>query len=227
MHRLGMAVCVCAVLVACSLPPALPRYHPAPAAPVPTAPAGSAPSAGFPDRAPSPVTPALGVVRLSTPGAVGSGFYITEHMIATNAHVVAGVQRLRVAVSDGVPFDGDVIYRDAALDFAIVKVEVSGTPLELRKRPIADGETVTALGYPQGRTHVALSTGTVRGRTAMFVVHDALIAGGSSGGPLVDEDGFVIGLNTLLRKRPNDRKNEFDRTFAIKLSVIRKSLRDW
>ena len=148
-------------------------------------------------------------------------------MIATNAHVVAGAHGLRVAASDGAPFDGVVVYRDPELDFAIVKVEVAGTPLKLRKGPIADGETVMALGYPQGRTHVALSTGTVRGRTAMFVEHDALIAGGSSGGPLVDEDGLVIGLNTLLRKQPNDRKNESDRTFAIKLSVIRKSLRDW
>lgn len=166
-------------------------------------------------------------MRLSTAGAVGSGFYITEHMIATNAHVVAGVERLRVAASDGAPFDGVVVYRDRDLDFAIVQVEVAGTPLALRKRPIADGETVTALGYPQGRTHVALSTGTVRGRTPMFVVHDALIAGGSSGGPLVDEDGLVIGLNTLLKKRADDQKNQFDRTFAIKLSVIRRSLRDW
>jgi len=58
----------------------------------------------------------------------------------------------------------------------------------------------------------------------MLIVHDALIAAGSSGGPLLDDDGRVLGVNAILTKRRGDRTNAYDRAIAVNMTPILQRL---
>ena len=116
-------------------------------------------------------------------------------------------------------YEGKVIAYDAARDLALI--EFTGTPLPpvaLYTGPVDEGNVVTALGYP-GNVDVATarsatdyirplspirSEGVFSGRRAMsgvdVLLHTASIARGNSGGPLLDQCGRVIGVNSALTK---------------------------
>jgi S1-C subfamily serine protease len=164
------------------------------------------------------------VVRISTPRAAGSGFYLDPTHVVTNAHVVGRTPWVELAPSGGASFKGQVIYRNADLDFAIIETETPGIPGMIRRTPLILGEGVAALGYPQGRTILAASTGTIRDLDPCCILHDALIAGGSSGGPLLDSTHQVLGLNTLLTKHPGDDTNRYDRGIALRLDFIARMI---
>ena len=164
------------------------------------------------------------VVRISTPRAAGSGFYLDQTHVVTNAHVVGKTPWVDLAPSGGTSFKGQVIYRNLDLDFAIIETETPGIPGMIRRSPLTLGEGVAALGYPQGRTILATSTGTIRDLVPCCILHDALIAGGSSGGPLLDSAHQVLGLNTLLTKQPGDDTNRYDRGIALRLDFIARMI---
>jgi len=67
-------------------------------------------------------------------------------------------------------------------------------------------------------------TGTVMDVVDCCVAHDALVAGGSSGGPLLDAHYDVLRLNTLLSKKPGDKANETDRAITVRMDFITKIL---
>jgi len=165
-----------------------------------------------------------GVVRISTATTSGSGFYIEPNLIVTNAHVVEGAQVVSIRFSEGMAFNGTVRFRDETLDFATIDTGVKGSPLPIRHTAIGHGEKIEALGFPQGRQVLARSTGTILDHAECCVEHDALIAGGSSGGPLLDAQHRVIGLNTLLSKKSGDQKNESDRAITIRMVYIEHDL---
>ena len=165
-----------------------------------------------------------GVVRISTATSSGSGFYIEPNLIVTNAHVVGDAQEVSIRFSEGMAFNGSVRFRDETLDFATIYTGVRGSPLPIRHTAIGHGEKIEALGFPQGRQVLARSTGTILDHAECCVEHDALIAGGSSGGPLLDAQHRVIGLNTLLSKKPGDQKNESDRAITIRMDYIEHGL---
>ncbi len=165
------------------------------------------------------------VVRVETPGQFGSGFFVADELIATNAHVLGNAASAMVSSDGSGDVLAEVIYRDDAIDFAVLRSPLRGVPLTIRDTPIVLGEGVVALGYPQGRAVVAASTGTVRGFSDVLILHDALIAAGSSGGPLVDDEGRVLGVNTVLAKRRGDEVNATDRGLAIRISAILIRLR--
>ena len=172
----------------------------------------------------TPFYPPAGVVRISTGKTVGSGFYANETLIVTNAHVVEEHPTVSISFSGKQPFLGQVVYRNDDLDFAIIQPSLKGTPLPIRKGPVTIGEPIIAMGFPQGRQVMASSTGTVVDVAECCILHDALIAGGSSGGPLMDAQQGVLGLNTLLSKNPGDRANETDRAITVRMDFIAKIL---
>jgi S1-C subfamily serine protease len=183
-------------------------------------PAHTAPEAGPPaDR---PTLPP--VVQIETATTVGSGFFVTPHLIVTNAHVLAGARSAFVSPGGFAGLAAPVVHADERLDFAILYCPLKGKPLPIRTAPVTHGEDVMAVGFPQGRAVVASSTGTVRGFVEPVIIHDALIAAGSSGGPLVDGSGRVIGINTLLAKVRGDWANETDRVLAVTMRAVLISL---
>lgn len=164
--------------------------------------------------------PPSAVVRISAGRRVGSGFYAEESLIVTNAHVVENSRSVQIAFSGRPPFPGQVVFRDADLDFAIIRPGIRRNPLPIRRGPVRLGESIVAMGFPQGRKVIAASTGTVVDVVDCCILHDALIAGGSSGGPLLDAENRVLGLNTMLSKKPGDTTNETDRAITVRMDFI-------
>jgi serine protease Do len=156
---------------------------------------------------------------VTTQRASGSGVVVDpDGYIITNAHVVQGAQRLRVELP--APVDGrsilgtpgrtasaEVVGVDAETDLAVIKVDRQRlTALAFgdsdKLRP---GQFVLALGSPQG-LHNSVSLGVVSAiarqlepeSPMIYVQTDASINPGSSGGPLVDTQGRIVGINTLI-----------------------------
>jgi serine protease Do len=134
----------------------------------------------------------------------GSGFVISDDgYLLTNQHVVVGSKYVKLKWSDGKESLGEVIRTDARRDVALVKADAGGRPaLALRSGPVQQGETVFVIGSPLGEQYQnTMSKGIVSAlRTEQgqsYIQSDAMVNHGSSGGPLLDEKGRVIGLTDL------------------------------
>ncbi|MBU1346843.1 MAG: trypsin-like peptidase domain-containing protein [Alphaproteobacteria bacterium] len=138
----------------------------------------------------------------------GSGFVFTGGgEVLTNAHVVGAARTVRATLFDGRSFDADVVGVDARTDIAVVRLppEASAAPLALAGpgRDLPPGSPVYALGNPMG-FGFSVTSGVISGvgrsydvvTPVDFLQHDAALNPGSSGGPLVDADGVVVGVNT-------------------------------
>lgn len=142
-------------------------------------------------------------------GGLGSGFIISdEGQIVTNSHVVDGAQNVRVTLSDGREFDAEVIGSDPATDIALLSIKADvdlpfvsfGTSDEMRV-----GDEVVAVGNPFGLSSTvtsgiisAKSRNINAGPYDEFIQTDASINRGNSGGPLFNNEGEVIGVNTAI-----------------------------
>ena len=137
----------------------------------------------------------------------GSGIVVTpDGYVLTNAHVVQpGEVRARVG---GDSARGTVVGRDPRTDLAVVRLEASSlAPLELSSLSPRVGELVVAIGNPLGFDR-SVSLGVVsaldrelpaRGSVLEGLVQtDAAVNPGNSGGPLLDMDGRVVGVNTAM-----------------------------
>jgi len=159
--------------------------------------------------------PRIGFFRSGPPAVAmshGSGFvYSADGLVVTNHHVVDGAERVRVRMADGRELAAKVLGSDPSTDLALVQIEgASGlTAATLGESSGARvGDWVVAIGSPMGLEHSA-SVGIVsaKGRGSLglyadsyldFLQTDADIAPGSSGGPLFDLAGRVIGINTAV-----------------------------
>ena len=152
-------------------------------------------------------TPA--VVSVTAPGVgSGSGVVISQDgVIVTNRHVVGNLMNVEIGLSDGRRVPGRVLGRDPTLDVAIVRIDAPG----LTAAPLGDsdrlevGQTTIAIGNPIGLERT-VTTGIVsavnrspRGfELGGLIQTDAAINEGNSGGPLLDSQGRVIGINTAI-----------------------------
>jgi S1-C subfamily serine protease len=144
------------------------------------------------------------VVRIEGTRGSGSGFVIDpEGHILTNAHVVERVGELEVVLEDGSRWEPDLVGIDSDHYVALLKI-TAGSPLAFL--PLAStvraGESVVALGFPLAlEGGLTVTTGIISSleRVLDQVVHlqtDAAINPGSSGGPLLNLRGQVVGMNT-------------------------------
>ncbi len=141
--------------------------------------------------------------------AKGSGFIISSSgIIVTNNHVVKDAKTVSVTLSDGSTYPAKVIGTDPRTDLAVVKID-AGRPLpyvELGSSAnVEPGEWVVALGNPFGLGGTvtagivsALGRDIGDGPYDKFIQIDAPINEGNSGGPLFDQHGEVIGINTAI-----------------------------
>ena len=156
--------------------------------------------------------PAEGPMGSGTAQAQGSGFvYDTSGHVVTNAHVVDGAQSVRVRFSNGKTYDATVVGVDASTDLAVLKVDAPASALhalELADSQVAVGDVVVAIGSPFGlENSVTAGIVSALGRSMQApngytingaVQTDAAINHGNSGGPLLDLDGKVIGVNAQI-----------------------------
>ena len=140
----------------------------------------------------------------------GSGFIIDpEGYILTNNHVVSGARRLRVTLPDDSVYRAKVIGTDPYTDLALIKIDAK-RPLPTVKlgdsEKLKVGQWSIAVGDPFGITRT-FTVGVVSGmgrtgvgvaRYEYFIQTDAAINRGNSGGPLLNIDGEVIGINTAI-----------------------------
>jgi serine protease Do len=147
------------------------------------------------------------VVGLGRGWGVGSGVVIAAGRVLTNAHNLRH-DEVTVTFADGRRETGRVAGNDADLDVAVIEVDTGNVePLEFSDEAVAIGQAVLALGNPGGRGlrvtpgFVSSTARSFRGprgrRIAGAIEHTAPLPRGSSGGPLVDLDGRLLGINTL------------------------------
>ncbi|MGH9757189.1 MAG: S1C family serine protease, partial [Candidatus Acidiferrales bacterium] len=143
----------------------------------------------------------------------GSGFLIdTDGHILTNYHVVQGAQTIEVTLGDQSRYKAKFIGADTRNDIALIQIDTRGhalVPLPLGdSRNLLVGQRVLAIGNPFG-FQSTLTTGIVSslGRTVQTsentfideaIQTDAAINRGNSGGPLLDSQGRVIGINSAI-----------------------------
>lgn len=146
------------------------------------------------------------VVGIGHAWGAGSGVVVADGAVLTNAHNVRG-QQVEVTFADGRTVVADVAGADVDRDLAVLEVPTDGTvPLIASTTEPSIGRAVFAVSNPAGRG-VRVSLGFVSGVQRSFrgprgrrisgaVEHTAPLLPGSSGGPLVDASGGLIGLNT-------------------------------
>ena len=141
--------------------------------------------------------------------AQGSGFIISaDGYILTNNHMVAESEKVEIELTDGRKFTAKIIGADSDSDVAVVKIDASDLPyLELADSDALEvGEWVLAIGNPLGLSHtVTAGIVSAKGRSGFgladfenFIQTDAAINFGNSGGPLINLDGKVVGINTAI-----------------------------
>lgn len=151
------------------------------------------------------------VVMIETEGgSQGSGFlYNRKGDLITNAHVVAGAQKVKIKTADARELEGEVIGISTDTDIAVVRVPglAEMDPLEVVRNKKAEvGDEVLAVGSPLGFQNT-VTTGIISGLGRSFDIDaykysdlyqiSAPIAPGNSGGPLVDKaTGAVLGINS-------------------------------
>lgn len=151
------------------------------------------------------------MVSVRTDQGLGSGvIYDASGLILTNAHVVQGAQSITIALVDGRHFNANIVGADTGFDVAVVRIDGGDLPLATlgESANLQVGDPVEAIGNPYGFDHT-LTTGVVsalnrpvsegRGSYSQPMIQtDAAINPGNSGGPLLDINGQVMGITTLV-----------------------------
>jgi 2-alkenal reductase len=187
-----------------------------------------------------------GVVSIRTTNDQGSGWvYSGDGYIVTNDHVVNGETTVEVDFASGMKTSGKVIGTDAYSDLAVIQVDVAAA--ELHPLPMGDsstvqvGQTVIAIGNPFG-LNGTMTTGIISalGRslpstqqvpsggyfsTADIIQTDAALNPGNSGGPLLDLNGQVIGINSEIQTTSSTTTGQPANSgigFAISINTIKR-----
>ena len=140
-----------------------------------------------------------------------SGFVIsTDGLIVTNNHVIEDAITIKIAFADGLESNATLIGADPSTDIAVLKVyDGDLRPLQFANSDMLEpGQIAIAIGNPMGLQHT-VTTGVVSalGRTLRanngrliddIIQTDAALNPGNSGGPLVNSEGQVIGVNTAV-----------------------------
>jgi serine protease Do len=167
------------------------------------------------------------IVQIATPSSTGTGFYLRGRgLIVTNHHVVEGN---RAVVVEGAKFPKQLVsvrYVDPRYDLAFLEgpkdhAELPEVRLGLGKT-LRERDPVTAMGHPFGLKFSVKSGIVSNTREVMngipYLHIDAALNPGNSGGPLVDNDGEVVGINTFVI-RDGDNTG-----FSLPVSFLEESL---
>jgi len=174
---------------------------------------------------------------------LGSGYIISpDGYIVTNDHVAGNATKITVTLTDGSSFDAKIIGSDNASDICLLKIDGKDLPYVTlgNSDEVIIGEWVIALGNPFGlfelndkptvTVGVISATGmnldAINNRFYLNMIQtDASINGGNSGGPLVNSEGEVIGMNTIIFTAGNSTGN-IGLGFAIPVNKVKRIIEE-
>lgn len=143
------------------------------------------------------------IVQIHTDTGSGTGFIISKDgLVATNFHVVEGEREVDIILHTGMRYLGRVAEIDAYFDLAYVQIESERSFIPI---PIGDsdeirpGDSVIAIGFPLGSIlgeEPTITRGIISAKREGLLQTDASLNPGNSGGPLLNEFGYVVGINT-------------------------------
>lgn len=151
------------------------------------------------------------VVNIRTNAGQGTGFIVTDNgFIVTNAHVLSGAKFADAITSERESISMSLIGYDLNLDLALLKIDGNYQYLEFEETSnVKIGEKVIAIGNPLGLSF-SVSEGIVSGKNRIgannfpaYIQTDAALNPGNSGGPLINTNGKVIGINNFKAKGEN------------------------
>ncbi len=168
---------------------------------------------------------------------LGSGVIVSKDgYILTNFHVVAGADEIEVKTSDNRSFQAEIVGSDSLSDVAVIKIKEKASNLPVAYLGDSDklrpGDWAIAVGNPFSlSSSVTLGIVSALGRTTMsdanayqnFIQTDAAINPGNSGGALVNIEGELIGINTMIYSRSGGYMGI---GFAIPINMARKIMED-
>lgn len=134
--------------------------------------------------------------------------------LVTNSHVILSADAVTVSLADGRVFDAEVVGNDPVSDLAVLKIDAEGLPVATLggSERLRTGDWVVAIGNAlglKGDPTVAIGIVSAQGRTITtdlgqlydLIQTDAAINQGTSGGPLLNLDGQVVGINTAILRQ--------------------------
>ena len=169
------------------------------------------------------------VVQIATPYSTGTGFYVPQaKLVLTNEHVISGGHDIVIEDLSQVRQRGRIVFVDELHDLAMIKVEhpigSEDTKLEFASH-IEMGQHIVALGHPYGLPFTStlgiISNKNLELKGISYIMHDAVLNPGNSGGPLIDENGQLVGMNSSVFK---DGKNI---SVALDVEVIAKAIKEY
>ncbi|MBB4080917.1 S1-C subfamily serine protease [Lewinella aquimaris] len=166
-------------------------------------------------------------------GGEGSGvIYSADGYIITNYHVVQAADRIVVTTADRRRYAAEIVGTEPKSDLAVLKIDARDLPyLESADSDLAEpGQWVLAVGSPLGLTStVTAGIVSAKGRNLSilreldaiesFIQTDAAVNPGNSGGPLVDAEGRLLGINTAIASRTGRFQGY---SFAIPINLVRR-----
>jgi Trypsin-like serine proteases, typically periplasmic, contain C-terminal PDZ domain len=171
--------------------------------------------------------------------ASGSGAIISEDgYIVTNNHVIDGADDITVTLTNKKSFKAKLIAADPSSDLAVIKIDAKSLPFLLygNSDDVKIGQWVLAVGYPLTlETTVTAGIVSAKGRTLeinrrqsntpveSFIQTDAAVNPGNSGGPLVNTEGKLIGINSAIAS-PTGAYAGY--SFTIPVNIVKKIVAD-
>jgi serine protease Do len=171
--------------------------------------------------------------------ASGSGAIISDDgYIVTNNHVIDGADNITVTLSNRRSFKAKLVAADPSSDLALLKIEAKGLPFMLygNSDEVKIGQWVLALGYPLNlEATVTAGIVSAKGRTLeinrrqsktpveSFLQTDAAVNPGNSGGPLVNTEGKLIGINSAIASPTGSYAGY---SFTIPVNIVKKIVAD-
>ncbi|MBM4399231.1 MAG: trypsin-like peptidase domain-containing protein [Candidatus Cloacimonetes bacterium] len=174
--------------------------------------------------------------------SLGSGVIIDKDgYLITNAHVVSGATQIKVVLPDKREFDATIIGIDESSDIAVLKISGSRLPIARlgTSKDLIIGEWTIALGNPYGflmrDTNPSVSVGVISAVNRNFgqrndgkiykdmIQTDAAINQGNSGGPLVNINAEVIGINTFI---VSESGGSIGIGFALPIDRVKKTVNE-
>lgn len=150
------------------------------------------------------------VIQIATPYSKGTGFYMPElGYVVTNYHVIEGNNEAIIEGENVARQIGKVVYYDQKFDLAFLEIphRNDAPNVNLSEKNIVEGDRVTALGHPFGLkysfTQGIISNVSYIRENVGYIQHDAALNPGNSGGPLIDTEGNILGINTFILRDGN------------------------